>query len=154
MTATVLPPPLRHADTDAELLACWPAMRQLRPHLAHADAFVAGVHAMRADGYRLLAAWQGREAVALGGYRLQRNLVYGRFLYVDDLVTLEHARGRGWGARLLTALQGIAAQAGCVQLVLDTGVANTGAQRFYRRQGLANHAIGLRRRITSEDITA
>lgn len=132
---------LQHADSDAALRACWPAMQQLRPRLADAGAFVARVQHMRQDGYRLLAAWRGEEAIALGGYRLQENLVYGRFLYVDDLVTHDSARGQGWGARLIVAMQDIAAQAGCAHFVLDTHIANTGAQRFYAQQGLANNAI-------------
>ncbi|WP_326541361.1 GNAT family N-acetyltransferase [Pseudorhodoferax sp.] len=146
------PPPLppgaalRRADTDTELRACWPVMQQLRPHLANADDFIARVHRMRADGYRLLAAWQDAQVLALGGYRLQENLVYGRFLYLDDLVTLDSARGQRWGEQMIVAVQAIAERAGCAHFVLDTGVANTGAQRFYARQGLANHAIRYGRR--------
>lgn len=133
---------LRHAETDAELRACWPVMRQLRPRLASADEFVTRVGRMRLAGYRLLAAWQEAQVVALGGYRLQENLVYGRFLYLDDLVTDETARGQQWGARILQQVIGIAEQACCATFVLDTSVANTGAQRFYARQGLSNKAMG------------
>lgn len=138
---------MRHADTDAELRACWPVMQQLRPHLRDANDFVARVHRMRADGYRLLAAWQGDEVQALGGYRLQENLVYGRFLYLDDLVTRDTARGQQWGARMLQHVIGLAEHAGCAQFVLDTGVANAGAQRFYAREGLANRALGFGRSL-------
>lgn len=131
---------LRHADTDAELRACWPVMQQLRPHIAGAEDFVARVQRMRADNYRLLAAWRGARVLALGGYRQQENLVYGSFLYLDDLVTLDTERGQHWGARILRNVIGIAERAGCVGFVLDTGIANLGAQRFYARQGLANQA--------------
>lgn len=133
---------LRHAETDAELRACWPVMQQLRPHLQSADDFIARVHRMRNDGYRLLAVWQGDTPRALAGYRLQENLVYGgRFLYVDDLVTDEAARGTQWGARLIEATTRIAEQADCARFVLDTGLSNALAQRFYFRQGLLTEAI-------------
>ncbi|MGJ7543222.1 GNAT family N-acetyltransferase [Variovorax sp. LT1R16] len=133
---------LRHAETDAELRACWPVMQQLRPHLQSADDFIARVHRMRNDGYRLLAVWQGDTPRALAGYRLQENLVYGgRFLYVDDLVTDEAARGTQWGARLIEATTRVANEAGCVRFVLDTGLSNALAQRFYFRQGLLTEAI-------------
>jgi len=133
---------LRHAETDAELRACWPVMQQLRPHLQGPDDFIARVRRMRADGYRLLAVWQGDSPRALAGYRLQENLVYGgRFLYVDDLVTDEAARGTQWGARLIEATTRIADEAGCVRFVLDTGLSNALAQRFYFRQGLLTEAI-------------
>lgn len=134
---------LRHAETDAELRACWPVMQQLRPHLNEgADDFIARVRRMQRDSYRLLAVWQGDTVLALAGYRLQENLVYGgRFLYVDDLVTDAAARGKQWGARLIEATTRIAEEAGCVRFVLDTGLSNALAQRFYFRQGLLTEAI-------------
>lgn len=139
---------LRHAETDAELRACWPVMQQLRPHLPGADDFIARVRRMQDDGYRLLAAWQGDTVLALAGYRLQENLVYGGcFLYVDDLVTDEAERGAQWGARLIEATTRIAEQAGCARFVLDTGLANARAQRFYFRQGLLTEAIRFSRTL-------
>jgi ribosomal protein S18 acetylase RimI-like enzyme len=132
---------IRHAGNAAELQACWPVMHQLRPHLKDAQDMADRMQRMRQDGYRLLAAWHGEEAIALAGYRLQENLVYGRFLYVDDLVTLEGQRGGQWGARLLDETTRIAEEAGCARLVLDTGLANALAQRFYFRQGLLTGAM-------------
>lgn len=139
---------LRHAETDDDLYACWPVMQQLRPHLASADDFMTRVHRQRAQGYRLLAVWQGATAVALAGYRLQENLVYGRFLYLDDLVTDASARRAQWGARLIEAMAHTASEAGCVQFVLDTGLSNARAQRFYFREGLLTSAIRFSRAIT------
>ena len=146
---------LRHAETDAELRACWPVMRQLRPHLPSADDFIARVRRMQNDGYRLLAVWQGDSPRALAGYRLQENLVYGgRFLYVDDLVTDEAARGTQWGARLIEATTRIADEAGCVRFVLDTGLSNALAQRFYFRQGLLTEAIRFGRTLGTAGASA
>lgn len=135
-------PALRHAQSDADLRACWPVVQQLRPRLQSAEDFIARVHRMRADHYRILAAWQdSRTAVALGGYRLAENLIYGRFLYVDDLVTLDTARGARWGQMLMDAMARIGEEEGCSCLVLDTGLSNALAQRFYFRQGLLTQAI-------------
>ncbi|GHC95346.1 N-acetyltransferase GCN5 [Pseudorhodoferax aquiterrae] len=141
-TDTPLPPgtALRHADDAAALRACWPVARQLRPQLAGIDDFLERVQRMRQHSYRVLAAWHGERVLALAGYRLQENLVYGRFLYIDDLVSSEEVRGQGWGARLIAATRALAAQAGCAHVVLDTAIANTAAQRFYAAQGLANKA--------------
>ena len=102
---------LRHAETDGDLRACWPVMQQLRPHLVSVDDFISRVHRQRTQGYRLLAVWQGNTAVALAGYRLQENLVYGHFLYLDDLVTDASARGSQWGARLIEAMAHTASEA-------------------------------------------
>lgn len=132
---------LRHIETPDELRACLPLMRELRPHLADEADFIERVGRMRHERYRLLAAMEAGQAVALAGYRFQENLIYGRFLYVDDLVVSPARRGHRWGARLLEALDGIARDSGCAQLVLDTGLANALAQRFYFRSGLLTSAI-------------
>lgn len=127
---------LRHADDDAAIRACFGLMQQLRPHLASADEMLARVRRQAADGYRLLAGWDGQVPVVLAGYRYVEMLVRGRFLYVDDLVATEATRGRGFGAQLLRTLADQARAKGLPVLVLDTGIDNPGAQRFYEREGM------------------
>jgi hypothetical protein len=80
---------MQHLESPQDLRACLPLMRELRPHLKNEADFVERVSRMRADGYRLLAAMDHGQAVALAGYRVQENLIYGRFLYVDDLVVAD-----------------------------------------------------------------
>jgi GNAT superfamily N-acetyltransferase len=122
-------------------------MRLLRPHLADAGELAARVRRQRDGGYRLLAAWTGGTVLALAGYRVQENLIHGRFLYVDDLVTATEARGTGIGARLLAAVAEEARRAGCVRLVLDTGLDNVLAHRFYYRQGMLARALRFSRAL-------
>ena len=139
-TATTIPPDaavqLRHADSEADVRACFDVMRQLRPGLRDAEALLAAMATQRPQGYRLLAAWHDGRAVALAGYRLLDNLIHGHFLYVDDLITCETGRGRGLGERLLAELRDIGRGAGCNRLLLDTALSNSLAQRFYFRSGL------------------
>jgi ribosomal protein S18 acetylase RimI-like enzyme len=135
---------MKVVETEAELRACYPVMKELRPHLSSEDAFVAQVMRQREQGYHILAAWETGETgevVALAGYRLQENTVYGRFLYVDDLVAGEPHRSRRWGALLLGKLTVFAEEAQCARLVLDTGLSNVLAQRFYFREGLLPGAL-------------
>lgn len=132
MTAFRLSP----VDSDEDYQASFGVMRELRPHLTDAAAFAAQARRQARQGYRLLAAWQGDQVKALAGYRLQENLIYGRFLYVDDLVAAADARRHGLGARLIDALRDEARAQGCANFVLDTGLGNALGQRFYFRQGL------------------
>ncbi|CAG9221479.1 Ribosomal protein S18 acetylase RimI [Paraburkholderia sabiae] len=127
---------LRHAETDADVLACFDVMQQLRPHLQSPGDFLARVSTQRAQGYCLLAVWEGGKPVALAGYRRVDNLIHGRFIYVDDLVTDEAGRGRGHGERLLAELGTLGRAENRERMVLDTGLANALAQRFYFRCGL------------------
>ena len=128
----------RPADTPADLDACWPLMRLLRPHLRGPEEFAEQVARQRRGGYRLLALWRSEEAAALAGWRIQENLLFGLHAYVDDLITRERDRSSGLGASLLTFVGEEARALGCRKLVLGTAVENVAAQRFYLRQGMRN----------------
>jgi GNAT superfamily N-acetyltransferase len=138
---------LRHAETDAEIAACFPVMRMLRPHLATAEELCTRVRRQAEAGYRILAAWRGDEAVGLAGYRPQENLIRGPFCYVDDLVVREGIRGSGLGARLLAEVRTEAFARGMPWLVLDTAVDNALGQRFYFRFGMLPAALRFAMRL-------
>lgn len=131
----------READ-DTTIAAHFPLMRQLRLHLASADELAARWrHQRDTAGYRIVALWDERAPVALAGFRIMDNLIHGRFLYVDDLVAREGDRRAGHGAQLLAWLKDEARATGCSKLVLDTGLDNVFAHRFYYRQGLLARAL-------------
>ena len=144
MTASAEQPHFREIG-EAEIGACYDLMRQLRPHLKSAEEFIARWRRQSADGYRILALWAERGPSsgprALAGYRITENLVHGKFLYVDDLVADQAERSRGYGARLLDKLKEEGRALGCKKLVLDTGLDNFLAHRFYFRQGLLAQAL-------------
>jgi GNAT superfamily N-acetyltransferase len=93
---------LRSVEQLAEIGACHAVMMELRPHLKDAGSFIRQVMRQREHGYRLSAAWRDARIVGVIGYRLQENLLYGRFVFVDDLVVHQEFRRDGVGARLLS----------------------------------------------------
>jgi GNAT superfamily N-acetyltransferase len=119
----------------AAIAASYPIISQLRPHLT-AEGYVAAVTRMMASGFRLAAVRDGGRMVAVAGYRVLEGLVGGRYLYVDDLVTDEQARSKGYGKTLLDWLKDQARANGCAELHLDSGVQRHGAHRFYLRERL------------------
>jgi GNAT superfamily N-acetyltransferase len=127
---------IRPARTAADLEACFPVMRALRPHLTNAAELVERALRQFDQGYHLLAAWHDGGVVGAAGYRMQENLIRGRFCYVDDLVVAETWRRHGLGARLLDAVAVQARAAGVGRLTLDTGLDNLLGQRFYFRYGM------------------
>lgn len=127
---------LRFAKTDRDLLACFPVMRELRPHLENAAAFAERVRRQRPAGYRLLAAWDDGAPVGLAGFRVQENLIRGTFIYVDDLVVAADHRSGGVGALLLDAVADECRRLAIRSLVLDTAIDNSLGQRFYFRYGM------------------
>ena len=138
---------LRHAETDADIAACFPVMQDLRPHLRSPEELVARVRAQAAESYRLLGAWEEGGVIGLAGYRRQTNLIRGPFCYVDDLVVRADRRRDGIGVRLLDAVSSEARGMGCPALVLDTGLDNLFGQRFYFRYGMLPAALRFAMRL-------
>jgi GNAT superfamily N-acetyltransferase len=141
---------LRHVETNQDFQAAFAVMRELRPHLVDVDAFIAQVQRQAREGFRLLAASLETELVGLAGYRFQENLIYGRFLYIDDLVTTASVRSTGVGAALVDAVREEAYRHDCKQLILDTALGNSRGQRFYFRQGLLSRALHFGQALSKE----
>src|ERR1051325_10005186 len=91
---------IRLADTDADIDRCFPVMSQLRPHLAAAD-FVETVRRQQGQGFLLAMLEDAGVVRAVAGFRVFDNLVGGRILYVDALVTDSTVRSKGHGKALL-----------------------------------------------------
>lgn len=126
----------RHLAGEEALRGAMAVMRELRPHLVSDTAFVRQIERQQQQGYHLLAACRDGQPVALAGYRVTENLLYGKFVYVDDLVVTDAQQRHGLGGRLLHEVRQLAQAAGCGHFVLDTGLHMAHAQRFYFRQGL------------------
>lgn len=141
---------IRIAETDQDIRACFPVMRQLRPHLVEQD-FVARVRRQGAGGFVLALLENDGEVQAVAGYRLIENLANGRVLYVDDLVTDSNERSRGHGRRLLEWLVERARESGCDTLELDSGVQRHAAHRFYLTHRLEVSSYHFRLRVHDRD---
>ena len=124
---------IRVAESDAEIDSCFPVMSLLRPHL-HRDDFVPLVRSMSAQGYRLAFLIADDTVQAVVGYRIIEMLRTGRMLEVDDLVSAESARSKGYGKRLLNWCYGLARDSGCSVVELDSAVQRADAHRFYFRE--------------------
>jgi GNAT superfamily N-acetyltransferase len=132
---------LRQVDDETTLEHCRGLMAELRPQCDDLQTFAAAWKQQREEGYRLIALFDGGEPLALAGYRVQHNLMHGRFLYVDDLVTTAARRGEGLGEHLLAWLKDEARRQGCGKLLLDTPLGNVLGHRFYYRHGLFAGAL-------------
>jgi GNAT superfamily N-acetyltransferase len=124
---------IRVAETREDIARCYGVMLELRPHLLP-GSFVDQVVRQQAAGYRLAFVEDAGAVQACAGYRISESLSWGRFLYVDDLVTASAARSQGYGGELLHWLQDQARAAGCKELHLDSGVQRFAAHRFYLRE--------------------
>jgi GNAT superfamily N-acetyltransferase len=117
------------------------ALLELRPQYGDAGRLAARIDdVQRVGGYRLLGSFEegAAEASAAAGFRVVEMLAWGRGLYVDDLVTLPEARGRGHADALFAWLDEEAERLGCDSFHLDSGVGpdRADAHRFYFRHGM------------------
>ena len=124
------------ATSPVAISCCHPDVRELRPHLADEEAFVAQVQRQQASGYRLAYLEALGQVRAVAGFRVLEKLSAGRFLYVDDLVTRAEDRSRAFGGGLLDWLADRAREENCATLELDSGVQRHTAHRFYLRKGM------------------
>ena len=132
------------ATSDAELMACFPVVSVLRPHLAQAD-FLPQIRRQQAQGYQVLALRHQGLIQSFAGFRLAEFLAWGKLLYIDDLSTLPEAKGQGLAGALLDWLIDYAKQHHCSAVHLDTGYARHAAHKLYLRKGfeLSCHHMAL-----------
>lgn len=126
---------IKKVDLDEDIVACFATMSQLRPHLKK-DQFVSRVRLQMQAGYSLACVMDGDEVASVAGYRIAHSLSWGRYLYVDDLVTDGARRSRGCGKALLQWLIAEAKRQDCQELHLDSGTQRKDAHRFYEREGM------------------
>jgi GNAT superfamily N-acetyltransferase len=124
---------IRRLATDEQIAAVFPLVVQLRPRITR-DTFVAEVRRQQADGYVAAAGYVDGRPVVFAGYRSAHTLARGPHLFVDDLVTDESARGRGYGTAMLRWLAREALALGLPRVHLDS---RDTARGFYEQVGLA-----------------
>lgn len=122
------------AEGDIEIERCFPVMVELRTALAQ-DKFVSQVkRQQRLNEFKLAYLEVESEVKAVAGFRISENLAFGKFLYVDDLVTKSSEQSKGYGDKLFDWLLEYAKAESCTQLQLDSGVQRFEAHRFYMRK--------------------
>ena len=127
----------------SDIRACFEVMKLLRPSCRTPDEFVEQVLRLQAaEEYVLLAArLDGGTICGVVGFRLIENLMHGRHVYVDDLVTAQEHRSQGIGAELLKCVVAQASRSHCTKILLDTGADNKNAARFYLKTGFSITAL-------------
>ena len=121
---------IKLAVTKTDIEKCSEVLLELRPHLNEVS-FVTMVTEMIREGYKLAFIEEDNKAVAAIGYRHLQFLYNGKHIYIDDLVTLEAFRGKGYAGALLDYVEAEAKQNGYKTVTLDSGHHRTTAHRLY-----------------------
>jgi ribosomal protein S18 acetylase RimI-like enzyme len=114
------------------------AMLLLRPRWKTADAVIDFIDTkLRPTGYRLVGAFEHSSGAASSiiGFRELWSTAHGHYMYIDDVSTLETARGNGFADELIRWVVGDAKRRRCDGVHLDSGVGSdrAAAHRLYMR---------------------
>ena len=127
------------ARNDQEIMACYPVMAELRPHI-RPDEFLPLVRRLtEIAGFRLVHLIDG-EIKAVAGFRVSEWLARGKYLEIEDLVAKSDERSKGYGGELFDWLIEHAKENGCSQVRLVSHVSRLDAHRFYLRKGMTLEA--------------
>ena len=117
------------------LLAGEALHRQLRPAL-EAD-YPAQIERLIPEGARLAQVVDDGQVRAIALWRVFETTYCGRRLEIEDLVSDEAHRSKGYGGAMLRWLHDQAVALGCPTTTLISGTHRTRAHRFYFREGYA-----------------
>ena len=88
------------AIDENDTLRCFPIMVQLRPNLSIPEFIERVKRQSQQYGYQLVYVEEAGAVKAVAGFIIREMLPLGRFLYVDDFVTDEAERAKGYGSFL------------------------------------------------------
>lgn len=119
------------AKTDEEIMSTYSLMKQLRPHLEE-ESYISKIKHLQLNyGYELIALSENGVVKAAAGYKICDSLAWGKYLYVDDLITDQASRSRGFAKQIFDWLDDELKKNHCVGMHLDSGFQRHDAHRFY-----------------------
>lgn len=138
---------IRTAESDEEILDTYGLMAQLHERVRKMEKkeYLNLVRDHRKElGYRMAYLCENGTLICVAGYRICCSLGWGRFLYVDDLVTDERERSSGAGKAMFAWLSEQARAQKCEELRLDCRLDRAQAHRFYFREKMHIHCFHFR----------
>jgi GNAT superfamily N-acetyltransferase len=120
------------AISDEEILKCSEVIFALRPLLISKN-ILEEIRKTLADNRTLIYIEQNGKAVSAAIFEEGYNLYRGSYIYIDDLTTLNQARGNGFASQLLDWIINYAKDKDIAQVHLDSGVSSerSDAHRLY-----------------------
>jgi GNAT superfamily N-acetyltransferase len=110
-------------------------LSELRPHLSK-NIFLETVRRLSDSNNFKFAYILDGSVKAVAGFRIAEWLYSRYYLEIEDLITSEKERSKGYGGKLIDWLYKYASERNCQQLRLVSGVARESAHRFYLRKGM------------------
>jgi GNAT superfamily N-acetyltransferase len=127
---------IKIAETDDEIRKCYAVMAELRPHFKSEDELLLQVKRQMAESNFRLVYLEVTDVKAVGGIRLGEWLGGGKYLEIEDLVSTENERSKGFGGELFDWIVNHAKRENCNQIKLVSHVKRFAAHKFYLNKGM------------------
>jgi len=137
--ATGAPVPVPDAEQGAALRQGEPLHRAFRPGLT--GDYAGHMQRMANEGAGIVQLVDDGEVCAIAVWRTYLTTYCGRRFEIDDLVTTEGRRSKGYGAILIRTLEAKARSLTCDAVMLTSGTWRVDAHRFYLRERYAINAF-------------
>ena len=120
-------------QSNLELDKVAEVLLQLRPQY-DLQGLKVQIEKQQEAGYQIAYVKQSEEILCVAGFVVGEKLAWGKYIYIDDLVTNEASRSTGAGSLIINWFKQYAKEIDCQQLHLDSGVQRFSAHRFYLRE--------------------
>lgn len=137
---------IKIAVSDSEILACFKAVFELRPHLDK-ENYLKQVKEMQQETYTLAYIKDGENVIAIAGFRYLQMLYCGKIIYIDDLSTLPESRGKGYASQLLDFIFNLAMEKNLEAVHLDSGYQRFDAHKLYFNKGFIINAYHFSKKL-------
>ncbi|SJL82883.1 GNAT family N-acetyltransferase [Vibrio palustris] len=131
-------------EKNADYTSVLDMLLQLRPSY-NRDSLAAQVEKQQSMGYQVVYVKSKQNILAVAGFNVGEKLAWGKYIYIDDLVTHCECRSLGVGSFLIDWFKSYALENSCDQIHLDSGVQRFLAHKFYLREGfnIASHHFSI-----------
>ncbi len=126
---------IEQINTNQEILNCFQIMKQLVTSVEE-KGFIKQIRRKEKKGYMLYALKMDGLVVSIIGIRIYEYFGCGKFLVIDDLVTNEEHRNKGYGKLLFQWALEYAKKIKCNEIQLDSSIDLFKAHKFYFNMGM------------------
>ena len=127
---------IRFAESDEDIERCYQVMSELRPHLSRSGFIDQVKRQIDESGYQLMFLEYDSDVKAVAGIRVAEWLARGKSLDLEDLVSTENERSKGFGGALFDRIVEYAREQSCIEVRLVSHVTRYRAHQFYLKKGM------------------
>lgn len=125
---------VKELKTLEEMFAVFDVLAHMYPNMSRPE-YEAILPERVETGYRMLGVFDGEKCICSAGFWISYRFYCGKFIQLDNMVTLPDARSKGVGKLVVDFIKNTGKSDGCKKVLVDTYVENFSAHRFFLREG-------------------